>query len=73
MQFLGRSSKMRQRIENQMCKNRSKKELFGIRTKLSYSKHFFRKYISHRNEKIPQILQIYKPVYLELQKRDCSN
>ena len=39
-------------IRYQVCNNRSKKELFGIRTKPSYNKRFFRKFISHRNEKI---------------------
>ena len=33
------------------CYNRKKKKLFGVRTKLSYSKVFYRKFISDRNEK----------------------
>ena len=36
---------------HQTCDKRNKKELFGIRTKLSYTTIFFRKFISHSNEK----------------------
>ena len=44
--------------------NRKKKELFCIRTKLSYYKVFHIKFISNRNEKT-EILK-NKPVYLGL-------
>ena len=33
------------------CRNRKKKKIFGIRTKLSYYKAFYRKCIGNRNEK----------------------
>ena len=33
------------------CHNRKKKKLFGVRTKLSYNKVFYRKFICDRNEK----------------------
>ena len=42
----------------------TEKKLFGVRTKLSYCKDFYRQSISNRNEKM-QIL-INKPVYLGL-------
>ena len=34
----------------QTCHNRKKKKLFGVRTKLSYYKIFYRKFISNRND-----------------------
>ena len=45
-------------------------ELLSIRTKLSYSKFFFGKCISHRNEKTEIFL--YKPVYLGLSILELS-
>ena len=35
----------------QICHNRKKKKVFGVRTKLSYNKVFYRISISNRNEK----------------------
>ena len=50
---------------------RKKKELFSIRTKLSYYKVFYRKFISNRNEKKQQIL-MNKPVCLGLSILELS-
>ena len=38
-------------VRSQTCRNRKKKELFSIRTKLSYYNVFQRTSISNRNEK----------------------
>ena len=41
MQFLQKLWKMRENIEiYQACNNQKKKQLFGVRTKLSYNKTF---------------------------------
>ena len=49
MQFLGRLWKMWENIE--IAEKRKKKELFSIRTKLSYYKVFHKTSTSNRNEK----------------------
>ena len=60
MQFLKNYEKCRKSQRYQTCNNRSKKELFSVRTKLI----FFRKFISYRNKRT-QIL-MNKPDYLGL-------
>ena len=54
--------KKTQRYE--VCNNWGKKELFSIRTKLSYNNFFLWKFISHRNKKTQIFMK--KPVYLGL-------
>ena len=51
MQFSEKLWKMSESIEILSCHSRRKKELFTIKTKLSYSKVSHRKFISNRNGK----------------------
>ena len=53
---------VRKHRDTKTCNNRAKKKLFGIQTKLSYNKVFFKK--SKRNEKTQIFMN--KPVYLGL-------
>ena len=48
----------------QGCNNQSKIELFSIRTKLSYNKIFFRKFLTIKTNRIR--IHMSKPVYLVL-------
>ena len=64
-----RKSKKTQRY--QTCNKRSKKELFGVWTKLSYKKFFCGRFISNRNEEIDVFLN--KLVYLGLTILEVSN
>ena len=68
--FQKKYGKCKKKQGHSAYKKRSKIELLSIRTKLSYSKFFFGKCISHRNEKIQIFL--YKPVYLGLSILELS-
>ena len=52
------------------CNHRKKKKLFGITTKLSYYKVFYRKCVGYRNEKTK--IPMNKPVYLGLSVQKLS-
>lgn len=47
----GKSKENVRQDRYQACKNRKKKKLFGIRTKLPYNKMVFKKHTWNRNEK----------------------
>ena len=47
----GKTMQSVRKHRDKTCINRTKKKLFNILTKLSYSKIFFKKFISHRNQK----------------------
>ena len=64
MQFWESYEKCEKTLRYWTCRNRRKKKLFSVRTKLSYWKVFHRISVSNRNEKT-QIL-MNKPVYLGL-------
>ena len=70
MQFSKNYGKCEKTYRYHVCNNPSKKELFGVRTKLSYNKDFFRIFIGNRNEKIQIFLN--KPVYLDLSMSEIS-
>ena len=48
--FFGKTIENMRKQRYQACNNRTNKESFSIRTKLSYNKFFFRTFISNRNE-----------------------
>ena len=63
IQFLENCGKCEKTCRYKTCKHR--KKLHGLRTKLSYHKDFYRKFINYRNEKKTQIMR-NKHVYLGL-------
>ena len=70
MQFFGKKTMENVRKHNAF-NNIKRKDLFSVRTKLSYNKFFFGTFVSHRNEKKKQ-KSMNKLVYLSLSVLELS-